>query len=133
MSINAHVSPITQVRIDKNNSVISGAEDGVISYWSLSKYARIFTTKVYSYLVFILNRLVAIMGGTFNNVTGNLEIPNYIELTHMIFEVELAIPMKRLFRMGSDIFSSAKRKAIYRSESYLYSRYKNYQKSCFKY
>ena len=84
-------------------------------------------------LVFILNRLVAIMGGTFNNVTGNLEIPNYIELTHMIFEVELAIPMKRLFRMGSDIFSSAKRKAIYRSESYLYSRYKNYQKSCFKY
>ena len=55
-------------------------------------------------LIFMLNMLIAIMSGTFNNVTGNLEIPNYIELTHMILEVELAISTKKTAQNGFRYF-----------------------------
>ena len=55
-------------------------------------------------LVFMLNMFVAIMSGALNHVAGNLEIPNYIELTHMILEVELAIPMKKTVQNGFRYF-----------------------------
>ena len=46
ISINAHDTPISRIKVDKNNSLLSSSDDGIVAYWNLRTYAKIFSTKV---------------------------------------------------------------------------------------
>ena len=46
ISMKSHTSPITRMKVDNTNSLISSSTDGVVIYWNLRSYSKIFSTKV---------------------------------------------------------------------------------------